>query len=148
MCENYCSLTTMANDPVHKKSKIVKAQPQPATDSGVVHSKTKDQPKDQSKMKIRLKIRAYDYKIIDQATRNIIEAVLKTGVKVRGPIPLPTAITKYTVNKSTFVHKNAREQYEMRVHKRLVDILDPKPKTIDELMGLALPAGVDVEIKM
>lgn len=138
----------MANDPVHKKSKTVKAQTQPATDSGAVHSKTKDQPKEQSKMKIRLKIRAYDYKIIDQATRNIIEAVLKTGVKVRGPIPLPTAITKYTVNKSTFVHKNAREQYEMRVHKRLVDILDPKPKTIDELMGLALPAGVDVEIKM
>lgn len=102
----------------------------------------------QNVTRIRLKIRAYDYKIIDQATRTIIEAVLKTGVKVRGPVPLPTVITKYTVNRSTFVHKNAREQYEMRVHKRILDILDPKPKTIDELMGLALPAGVDVEIKM
>jgi len=134
----------MTRDLSHKKTKLSKSAVQKADDDAVAQVKSKDQ----SKMKIRLKIRAYDYKIIDQATRNIIEAVLKTGVKIRGPIPLPTAITKYTVNKSTFVHKNAREQYEMRVHKRLVDILDPKPRTIDELMGLALPAGVDVEIKM
>jgi small subunit ribosomal protein S10 len=96
----------------------------------------------------RIKIRAYDHKIIDQATRTIIETAERTGVKVVGPIPLPTEKKKWTVNRSTFVHKNAREQYEMRIHKRVVDILDPNPKTIDSLTSLNLPAGVDVEIKM
>ncbi len=98
--------------------------------------------------RVRIKIRAYDHKIIDQATRTIIEAAERTGVKVIGPIPLPTEKKKFTVNRSTFVHKNSREQFEMRVHKRIVDIMDPNPKTIDALTSLNLPAGVDVEIKM
>jgi small subunit ribosomal protein S10 len=100
------------------------------------------------RQRIRIKIRAYDHKIIDQSTRTIIETAQRTGATVRGPVPLPTERTKYTVNRSTFVHKDSREQYEMRVHKRLVDIFDPTPKTIDSLMNLNLPAGVDVEIKM
>ena len=98
--------------------------------------------------RVRIKIRAYDHKVIDQSTRTIIDTAQRTGASVRGPIPLPTEKHKYTVNRSTFVHKNAREQYEMRVHKRLIDIIDPTPKTVESLMNLNLPAGVDVEIKM
>jgi len=98
--------------------------------------------------RVRIKIRAYDHKIIDQSTRTIIDTAERTGVKVVGPVPLPTEKKKWTVNRSTFVHKDAREQFEMRVHKRLVDILDPNAKTIDALTSLNLPAGVDVEIKM
>ncbi len=103
---------------------------------------------EEGRQRIRIKIRAYDHKIIDQSTRTIIETAERSGASVRGPVPLPTERTKYTVNRSTFVHKDAREQYEMRVHKRLVDIFDPTPKTIEALTNLNLPAGVDVEIKM
>ena len=98
--------------------------------------------------RVRIKIRAYDHKLIDQSTRIIIETAERTGAKVVGPVPLPTEKKKWTVNRSTFVHKNAREQFEMRVHKRIVDIIDPSAKTIDALTSLNLPAGVDVEIKM
>ncbi len=108
----------------------------------------KTKPEEESKQRIRIRIRAYDHKIIDQSTRTIIETAERTGATIRGPVPLPTEKTKYTVNRSTFVHKDAREQYEMRVHKRLVDIYDPTPKTIESLTNLNLPAGVDVEIKM
>jgi len=98
--------------------------------------------------RIRIKIRAYDNKIIDQATKNIIETAERHGAMVVGPIPLPTEKTKFTVNRSTFVHKDAREQFEMRVHKRLIDIINPNAKTVDALMSLQVPAGVDIEIKM
>ncbi len=98
--------------------------------------------------RIRIKIHAYDHKIVDSSVRSIVEAVGRTGAQVVGPVPLPTAKTKITVNRSTFVHKDAREQYEVRVHKRLLDILNPNPKTVDNLMNLNLPAGVNVEIKM
>jgi len=98
--------------------------------------------------RIRIKIRAYDNKIIDQATKNIIDTAERNGSQVVGPIPLPTEKTKFTVNRSTFVHKDAREQFEMRVHKRLVDIINPSAKAVDALMSLQVPAGVDIEIKM
>ena len=100
------------------------------------------------KQRIRIKIKAFDHKIIDQSTRTIIDTAKRSGANIFGPIPLPTEKKKYTVNKSTFVHKNARDQYEMRVHKRLVDIVDPSAQTIEALTNLSLPAGVDVEIKM
>jgi small subunit ribosomal protein S10 len=100
------------------------------------------------KQRLRIKIRAYDHKIIDQAAQTIMRTADRTGAKVVGPIPLPTEKRKYTVNRSTFVHKNAREQYEMRVHKRLIDILDPGERTMDSMMSLNLPAGVDIEVKM
>ena len=93
-------------------------------------------------------MRAYDNKIIDSSVKQIVDTARRHGSEVLGPVPLPTEIHKYTVNRSSFVHKNAREQYEMRVHKRLVDIINPSPKTIDALMNLNLPAGVDIEIKM
>ncbi|MCK4554469.1 30S ribosomal protein S10 [Candidatus Parcubacteria bacterium] len=104
--------------------------------------------KEEFKQRIRIKIKAFDHKIIDQSTKIIIETAQRSGAQIFGPIPLPTAKRKYTVNRSTFVHKDARDQYEMRVHKRLVDIIEPTAKTVDALTNLSLPAGVDVEIKM
>ncbi|MBT4652229.1 MAG: 30S ribosomal protein S10 [Patescibacteria group bacterium] len=104
--------------------------------------------KEDTQSRIRIKIRAYDHKIIDQSTKTIIETVDRSGAKIVGPIPLPTEKKKFTVLRSTFVHKDARDQYEMRVHKRLLDIIDPTPQTIDALQSLNLPAGVDLEIKM
>lgn len=98
--------------------------------------------------RIRIKIRAYDNKIIDQSTRKIIETAQRSGAKISGPVPLPTEKKKFTVLSSTFVHKDSRDQYEIRVHKRLIDLFEPTPKTIDALQNLNLPAGVDVEIKM
>ena len=104
--------------------------------------------KEEVKQRIRIRIRAYDNKIIDSSVRQIVETAQRQGAEVVGPIPLPMEIRKYTVNSSTFVHKNSRDQYEMRVHKRLIDIISPTSKTIDALMNLNLPSGVDIEIKM
>ncbi|KKP97271.1 MAG: 30S ribosomal protein S10 [Candidatus Moranbacteria bacterium GW2011_GWE1_36_7] len=98
--------------------------------------------------RIRIKIKAYDSKVIDQSAKKIVETVERSGSRFTGPVPLPTEIHKVTVNKSTFVYKDARDQYEMRIHKRLIDIWDPTAKTIENLTSLDLPAGVDVEIKM
>ncbi|HLC99414.1 MAG TPA: 30S ribosomal protein S10 [Patescibacteria group bacterium] len=97
---------------------------------------------------MRIKIRSYDHKIIDQNARMIIETAERTGATIRGPIPLPTEKTRYTVLRSSFVHKNSQEHYEMRLHKRLIDIIGMTPKTVESLTNLNLPAGVDVEIKM
>ena len=104
--------------------------------------------KEEPATRIRIKIRAYDSRIIDQATKTIVETAERHDAKVVGPVPLPTEKIKFTVNRSTFVHKDAREQFEMRVHKRLIDIINASPKCVDALMSLNLPAGVDVEIKM
>ncbi len=101
-----------------------------------------------AKPRIRIKIRAYDSKLIDQSARQIVDTAKRSGADVHGPIPLPTDRKRYTVLKSTFVHKDSREQFEMRTHKRLIDILEANPKTVDALTNLNLPAGVDVEIKM
>jgi small subunit ribosomal protein S10 len=104
--------------------------------------------KEEFKQKIRIKIKAFDHKIIDQSTKTIVETIERSDAQFFGPIPLPTEKRKYTVNRSTFVHKDARDQYEMRIHKRIIDIVDPNAKTIEDLTSLNLPAGVDVEIKM
>ena len=98
--------------------------------------------------KIRIKLRAYDHKVIDNSARQIVEVALRYGAEVAGPVPLPTETHKYTVNRSSFVHKDAREQFEMRTHKRLIDILNPNQRVIDALTNLNLPAGVDIELKM
>ena len=103
--------------------------------------------KESTKQKIRIRLKAYDYRIIDKSARKIIETAERTGAQVIGPIPLPTEKNKITVLKSSFIHKDAREQFEMRIHKRLIDVMDPNAKTIDSLMSLDLPAGVDIEIK-
>jgi small subunit ribosomal protein S10 len=111
-------------------------------------SAVKAKKEEESKQKIRIKIKAFDHKIIDKSTKTIIETVQKSGAQIFGPIPLPTEKIKYTVNRSTFVNKDARDQYEMRVHKRIIDIVEPGTKTVEDLSSLNLPAGVDVEIKM
>ena len=100
------------------------------------------------KQKIRIRLKAYDHEVIDQSTRKIVETVLRTQANVRGPIPLPTEKHRYTVIRSPHKDKDSREHFEMRVHKRLLDILDPNPKTVDSLQRIELPAGVDIEIKI
>ncbi len=100
------------------------------------------------KARLRIKLKAYDHKVIDTSAKQIIEMAERYGTKVSGPVPLPTEINKYTVNRSTFIHKTSREQFEIRIHKRLIDILEPNAKVIDALRSLNLPAGVDIEIKM
>ncbi len=97
--------------------------------------------------RIRVRLRGFDIELIDQSSQAIVQTVIKAGAKVAGPVPLPTRINKYTVLKSPFVNKKSREQFEMRTHKRLIDILEPTSKVMDALMKLELPAGVDVEIK-
>jgi small subunit ribosomal protein S10 len=99
------------------------------------------------KPRIRIKVKSYDHRVIDEAIKNIVETIKRSGASVVGPIPLPTEIRKYTVLRSTFVHKDSRDQYETRVHKRLIDIVDFTPKTIELITSLNLPAGVDIEIK-
>jgi len=98
--------------------------------------------------RIRIKLKAYDHRVLDNSVRQIVDAAERTGALVVGPVPLPTRIEKFTVMRSPFIDKDSREQFEIRTHKRLVDILDPGAKTIDNLMRLNLPAGVDIEIKL
>ena len=99
-------------------------------------------------LKLRIKLRAYDHKIIDNSAKQIIDIVNRYGAEVLGPVPLPTEILKYTVNRSSFIHKNAREQFEMRVHKRIIDIINPNQEIIESLRDLNLPSGVDITIKI
>ncbi len=101
-----------------------------------------------AKQKIRIRLKAFDHKIIDQSAQKIVETAKKTGASVSGPIPLPTEKNVFTVLRSPHVNKDSREQFEMRTHKRLIDIIDPTPKTVDALMRLDLPSGVDIEIKL
>jgi small subunit ribosomal protein S10 len=103
---------------------------------------------EKQKQRIRVRLKAYDHKIIDECTKQIIETVLRTGALISGPVPLPTEKSKYCVIRSPHVHKDSRDQFEVRVHKRLIDILEPTSKTVDSLMNLNLPTGVDIEIKM
>lgn len=98
--------------------------------------------------KIRIRLKAFDHKILDQSAEKIVDTAKRTGASAAGPIPLPTERNMYTILRSPHVNKDSREQFEMRTHKRLIDILDPNPKTVDALMGLDLPAGVDIEIKL
>ena len=98
--------------------------------------------------KIRIRLKAYDHEIIDQSARKIVDTVTRTGARVAGPVPLPTETSVYCVIRSPHVDKDSREHFEMRTHQRLIDILDPPPKTVDSLMRLDLPAGVDIEIKL
>ena len=101
-----------------------------------------------SSQKIRIKLRAYDHEVIDQSTKKIVETVLRTQAKIRGPVPLPTEIRKYCVIRGPHKHKDSREHFEMRIHKRLIDIIESNPKTVESLQRLEMPAGVDIEIKI
>ena len=98
--------------------------------------------------KIRIRLKAYDHEVIDQSTQKIVETVTRTGAKIRGPVPLPTEKHRFTVIRSPHKDKDSREHFEMRIHKRLIDIIEPSPKTVDSLQRLDLPAGVDIEINI
>jgi small subunit ribosomal protein S10 len=101
-----------------------------------------------TKQRIRIRLKAYDHKILDQSANQIVDTAQRTGANVSGPVPLPTEINRYTVLRGPFIDKDSREQFEIRTHKRLIDVLEPTPKTVDALMRLNLPAGVDIEIKL
>ena len=101
-----------------------------------------------SSQKIRIRLKAYDHDIVDQSTQKIVETVLRTQANIKGPVPLPTEKHRYTVVRSQHKDKDSREHFEMRIHKRLIDIVEPSPKTVDSLQRLELPAGVDIEIKI
>ncbi|NLG40975.1 MAG: 30S ribosomal protein S10 [Chloroflexi bacterium] len=101
-----------------------------------------------AKQKIRIRLKAYDHRILDQSAKRIVETAERSGARVVGPVPLPTKIEKYTIRRSTFIDKDSQEHFEIRTHNRLIDVLEPDSKTIDMLMRLSLPAGVDIEIKI
>jgi len=131
--------------PAIKEKKITtKKKPASAKSSGVA----KEVKAPEAGLKLRIKLKAYDHKIIDNSARQIIDIANRYGAEVLGPVPLPTEILKYTVNRSSFIHKNAREQFEMRVHKRIIDILNPNQEIIESLRDLNLPSGVDITIKI
>ena len=111
-------------------------------------AKTKTPKAEEVTSRLRIRVRAYESKILDVSVKQIIDTALRYDAKVQGPIPLPTEIKKYTVNRAAFVYKNAREQFEMRIHKRLIDILNPTPKIIESLTNLSLPSGVNIDVKL
>ena len=111
-------------------------------------SKPKASKPEEVSSRLRIRVRAYESKILDLSVKQIIDTALRYDAKVEGPIPLPTEIKKYTVNRAAFVYKNAREQFEMRIHKRLIDIVNPSPKVIESLTNLSLPSGVNIDVKM
>ncbi|MBU6431151.1 MAG: 30S ribosomal protein S10 [Patescibacteria group bacterium] len=119
--------------------------------SGKTSGRTKEGKsavKEETVSKLRIRVSAYESKILDSSVKQIVDTALRYDVKVLGPIPLPTEIKKYTVNRASFVYKNAREQFEMRMHKRLIDIVNPSPKVIEALTNLSLPSGVKIDVKM
>lgn len=140
--------------PVTSKKKTVKAKKVKAVSKVIVakkvsvSKKTAPHKEEKAKTRIRIKIMAYDHKVIDKSTKTIIETARRSGAEVIGPIPLPMHIKKFTVLRSTFVHKDSRDQYEIRTHKRLIDIYEPTAKTMEDMQNLNLPAGVDIEVKM
>jgi small subunit ribosomal protein S10 len=101
-----------------------------------------------AKQKIRIRLKAYDHRVLDESAKRIVETAERTGATIVGPVPLPTRIERFTVRRSTFVDKDSHEHFEIRTHKRLIDVVEPNNKTIDSLMRLNLPAGVDIEIKL
>lgn len=108
----------------------------------------KKDKKEDSKVILRIRVRAYESKILDTSVKQIIDTAMRYDAEIVGPVPLPTEIKKYTVNRASFIYKNTREQFEIRVHKRLIDIINPNPKTVEALTNLSLPSGVDIDVKM
>ena len=109
---------------------------------------TSKKEKEDVAVRLRVRVRAYENKVLDASLKQIIDTAVRHDATIRGPIPLPTEIKKYTVNRSPFIYKNTREQFEIRTHKRIIDIVNPSQKTIEALTNLALPSGVDVDVKM
>lgn len=134
----------MAQESSSKTKKTKRA----ATKKAAPRKKATTKKVEQDVQRLRIRVRAYEHKVLDESVKQIMDTALRYEAKVRGPIPLPTEVSRYTVNRSSFIHKDAREQFEMRVHKRLIDIVEPSPKAIDALTNLSLPSGVSIEVKM
>jgi small subunit ribosomal protein S10 len=140
----------MATEPKTKKAKTPAkaAAPKAEKPAAPKAARAKKASAEAPTTRLRIKVRAYEHKVLDSSVKQILDTALRYDAKVAGPIPLPTEIKKYTVNRSTFIYKDAREQFEMRIHKRLIDILDPSPKVIEALTNLSLPSGVTIDVKM
>jgi len=130
------------------KKKEVKAKKTKKISKPKISKPTKASKTEEVTSRLRIRVRAYESKILDVSVKQIIDTALRYDAKIQGPIPLPTEIKKYTVNRAAFVYKNAREQFEMRIHKRLIDILNPTPKIIESLTNLSLPSGVNIDVKL
>ncbi len=124
---------------------MAEAETKKKTTKKVAKPKTK---KEEPISKLRIRVMAYEYKVLDLSVKQIIDTALRYDAKIVGPIPLPTEIKKWTVNRSPFIYKNAREQFEMRVHRRVIDIINPSPKIMDSLTNLSLPSGVNIDVKI
>ena len=136
-----------------KKAKVVRTAkvakvPKTIPKAKVVAVAQKAKEKKETEVVLRIRVRAYESKVLDASVKQIIDTAMRYDANMVGPVPLPTEIKKYTVNRSPFIYKNAREQFEIRVHKRLIDIINPNPKTIESLTNLSLPSGVDIDVKM
>jgi len=137
-----------------KEPKVAKTVKRSATASGGVPQKAgKTSPKkgaggEEGKVVLRIRVRAYESKVLDASVKQIMDTAVRYDATIVGPVPLPTEIKKYTVNRSAFIYKNTREQFEIRVHKRLIDIINPNQKTVEALTNLTLPSGVDIDVKM
>lgn len=130
-----------------KKPKIAKAVKDKTVKAKKTAPKAREKKED-GQVILRIRVRAYESKILDASVKQIIDTAMRYDATIVGPVPLPTEIKKYTVNRASFVYKNTREQFEMRVHKRVIDILNPSAKTIEALTNLSLPSGVDIDVKM
>jgi small subunit ribosomal protein S10 len=131
-----------------KKEKVVKTTKKSTTSLKKEKKSSSSNTVVNDKVILRIRVRAYENKILDASVKQIIDTALRYDAVIVGPVPLPTEIKKYTVNRASFIYKNAREQFEIRVHKRLIDIINPNPKTVDALTNLSLPSGVDIDVKM
>ena len=131
--------------PASKATKVAKA---PKAAKAPAKKEPKAKKKAEDKVVLRIRVRAYESKVLDASVKQIMDTAMRYDAIIIGPVPLPTEIKKYTVNRSSFIYKNAREQFEIRVHKRLIDILNPTAKTIEALTNLSLPSGVDIDVKM
>jgi len=129
-----------------KKTKATKSKVNDTTDTASL--KSPKEKKEEGKVILRIRVRAYESKILDASVKQIMDTAMRYDAKIVGPVPLPTEIKKYTVNRASFIYKNTREQFEIRVHKRLIDIINPSAKTIEALTNLSLPSGVDIDVKM
>ena len=140
----------MPKAPVKKKPAVKKSVKKEKTPKLKIPSlaESRRAKAEETTSRLRIRVRAYESKILDISVKQIIDTALRYDAKIQGPIPLPTEIKKYTVNRSAFIYKNAREQFEMRIHKRLIDILNPTPKIIESLTNLSLPSGVNIDVKL
>jgi len=137
----------MTTEIKNKKIKKVTKKTNSKTEKKTIVKKNSS-TKTEEKVILRIRVRAYESKVLDASVKQIIDTAMRYDANIIGPIPLPTEIKKYTVNRASFIYKNAREQFEIRVHKRLIDILNPNPKTIEALTNLSLPSGVEIDVKM